>query len=506
MRAARNVAIAAGLLACAVAGDATADGFSYLPPGDLINGSGEGRVDSTVFAPGMRFVLEKTPAFANSQVYMAGGMNGPPGGQCADDNYAYPWRDNYCEVRSWDMPLCPAGTGHQGQDIRPASCDKDTWWAVATTDGTITHIGSYSVYLTAADGTRYDYLHMSTVQVSVGQDVSRGDKLGYVSNAFGGTPTTIHLHFNIRQHVDGLGSVYVPPYMSLVKAYEQLVDAPPTGYLETVDCEQLVGWAFDPEAAEAPATVKLTFDDGDEQSRLADRYRGDLCENLGFCEHGFAVGSPLSLFDGSNRTVRAFGSDGTTDAELIGSPLPMDCPPLELSGWRRPVSSVAMDGWAFSTFWDLAYTESSMVVEALPVGDELGPEPSLLVDEDGELWLHDGLVVRAVSEAAAEAWRFDAGAAATVTSDELHAIGVGEELSPRPVLVRDADGALYLVDSHGQDEGGGGAFPEQVAFDGDGDGCSCRTPGGTSGTPAAWLLALLPLWWRRRGRRATVIG
>jgi murein DD-endopeptidase MepM/ murein hydrolase activator NlpD len=121
------------------------------------------------------------------------------------------------------MPLCPSGAGHQGQDIRAASCKKDTHWAVAAVDGTITSIGSYSVYLTAADGTRYDYLHMSTVQVKEGQKVKTGDRMGMVSNQFGGEATTVHLHFNIRQNVAGVGAVYVPPYTSLVGAYERLL-------------------------------------------------------------------------------------------------------------------------------------------------------------------------------------------------------------------------------------------------------------------------------------------
>ena len=37
-------------------------------------------------------------------------------------NYSYPWRDNFCERRSFYVGQCPGGLGHQGQDIRPASC------------------------------------------------------------------------------------------------------------------------------------------------------------------------------------------------------------------------------------------------------------------------------------------------------------------------------------------------------------------------------------------------
>ncbi|HJL16417.1 MAG TPA: cell wall-binding repeat-containing protein [Sandaracinaceae bacterium LLY-WYZ-13_1] len=206
--------------------------FTYSPPGDLERpggGSlrvGAGRVDARVYAPGMRFPLESGPAYANSQIYGHGGYMGPGGGQCAAANYAYPWHDNYCEERSWSMPLCPSGRGHQGQDIRPATCRDDHHWAVAAAAGTVTNIGSYSVYVTADDGTRYDYLHMRSVAVSRGQRVTRGQRLGRVSDAFGSSSTTVHLHFNIRQYVSGLGSVFVPTYMSLVRSYEALVGPP----------------------------------------------------------------------------------------------------------------------------------------------------------------------------------------------------------------------------------------------------------------------------------------
>lgn len=197
--------------------------WSYRPPGELVAGSGDGREDDTVYAPGIRFPIESAPAYANSQVWGRGGSNGGGGSQCDAVNFSYPWHDNYCETRSWDMPLCPSGQGHQGQDIRAATCQNATHWVVAVDDGTITSIGSYSVYLTAPDGTRYDYLHMSDVQVAVGQHVTRGQRVGKVSNQFGDSSTTVHLHFNVRKNVEGVGFVFVPPYMSLVRAYEALL-------------------------------------------------------------------------------------------------------------------------------------------------------------------------------------------------------------------------------------------------------------------------------------------
>ncbi len=213
-----------GLAALVVASSASAaPQFTYDPPGKLVAGSGKGRVDTNVYAPDMRFPIESGPAYANSQVWGRGGMNGGGGSQCDAQNFSYPWHDNYCEERSWDMPLCPSGAGHQGQDIRAASCKDRTHRVVAVVDGTITQVGSYSVYLTAADGTRYDYLHMADVAVKEGDKVKQGQLVGKVSNQFNGEATTVHLHFNIKQNVAGVGTVFVPTYMSLVQAYEYLL-------------------------------------------------------------------------------------------------------------------------------------------------------------------------------------------------------------------------------------------------------------------------------------------
>lgn len=206
--------------------------FSYRPAGELVPGSGRGRPDMTSYAPGMRFPIESAPAYANSQVWGVGGNSGPSGSQCDARNRSYPWHDNYCESRSWDMPMCPSGTGHQGQDIRAATCQDNVHWAVAAATGRITNVGSYSVYLMGDDGTRYDYLHMRSVQVAVGARVVRGDRVGRVSNNFGGTATTIHLHFNLNRAVSGFGTVYAPTYGALIEAYQRLLsvtDPPDAG-------------------------------------------------------------------------------------------------------------------------------------------------------------------------------------------------------------------------------------------------------------------------------------
>ncbi len=203
--------------------------FTYKPAGQLKAGSGTGRKDTKVYVPGMRFPLESAPAYANSQVWGRGGMNGGGGGQCDAPNYSYPWYDNYCETRSWGMPLCPAGKGHQGQDIRPATCTKNKHYVVAAEAGTVTSISTYSVNIQSG-GTLHRYMHMnhSNLLVKVGQKVTRGQRLGLVSNNMGNTPTTIHLHYDLRQTVSNVGSVHVPTYMSLVRSYEALIGQPAT--------------------------------------------------------------------------------------------------------------------------------------------------------------------------------------------------------------------------------------------------------------------------------------
>lgn len=65
------------------------------------------------------------------------------------------------------------------------------------------------------------------MRVRPGDQVRQGERIGRVSDAFNGTPTTIHLHFEIRMAVDtghGIMNTPVPPYMALVDSYERLID------------------------------------------------------------------------------------------------------------------------------------------------------------------------------------------------------------------------------------------------------------------------------------------
>ena len=209
--------------------------FSYYAPGALLPGSGEGNRDQIVFAPDMVFPIEDAPTYLQSMVFTPGGAV-VGGDQCDPVNYTYPWRDNFCEIRSANRnsPHCPKSKIHQGQDLRvgtPESCrqmrsldpaDRALHRVVAVEDGVISHIGSYSVNLRAG-GRIYKYMHMNMKKlgVKIGDSVKAGDFLGYYSNDFAGTPTTFHLHFEITQNSGNGAWEHVPPYLSLVAAYER---------------------------------------------------------------------------------------------------------------------------------------------------------------------------------------------------------------------------------------------------------------------------------------------
>ncbi|MBT8472430.1 MAG: M23 family metallopeptidase [Marinicaulis sp.] len=214
--------------------------FSYVRAGDLLPQSGPGHMDETIYRPGIVFPLEDA-AFLNSQVYRHGGsqaaLNGFDGGQCDETNYDYPWQDTFCESRSRSQIMCPDG-GHEGVDIRAATCIPDTGaehWAVAAEDGRIVGLeGSrYTVKLQTDDGTLYRYMHLKMDELAIedGEFVTAGQRIGKIANDFFNSsgervPTTFHLHFEMYQNYspdEETNPVFdqVSPYMTLVNAYER---------------------------------------------------------------------------------------------------------------------------------------------------------------------------------------------------------------------------------------------------------------------------------------------
>jgi hypothetical protein len=242
--------------------------FTFHAPGDIIAGTGfrgkGGQADYTVYSK-MRFPLLDAPAYANSQSFMnlgncdstgrvSMGMAGLiPAYRCrvggttllkdeaAAGNYAYPWRDNFCEHRAFDVGQCPGGFGHQGQDIRPSSCkqrfagggcDPYQHDVVAVRQGMVLRSpGEMPVYLfvnAPDEHIRFRYLHMFPKQldeagVQSGRILAEGEEFGKVGSFFQHErATTYHLHFDM-QVPTRYGWVFVNPYMTLVAAYERLI-------------------------------------------------------------------------------------------------------------------------------------------------------------------------------------------------------------------------------------------------------------------------------------------
>src|SRR5215469_12084952 len=250
----------------------TSKDFTYFSPGLIIPNTGlkketGGRADYTVYAR-LRFPLKQAPAFANSQSFNNWGdcdftgrsvrsphrkdqpysckVNARPlvFNEGAPANYSYPWRDNFCEHRRFFVGQCPGGEGHQGQDIRPSSCALINDGAdrcqpyqhevVAAHDGFILRAPKQeAVYLfinTTSTHARVRYMHMNPNQLDAdgifsGKLVHEGDRIGKVGNYNNRERgTTYHLHFDMQVPTK-LGWVFVNPYMTLVSAYERLIDA-----------------------------------------------------------------------------------------------------------------------------------------------------------------------------------------------------------------------------------------------------------------------------------------
>jgi murein DD-endopeptidase MepM/ murein hydrolase activator NlpD len=152
-------------------------------------------------------------------------------------NYHMPWSDVFCERRTWSVPICPSGKGHQGVDIRPARCANMASTAIAAEGGVVIDTDAYvsMVKIRGDSGRIYRYLHLepTSFQVSRGQRVTLGQELGKISNLMNGAhQTTWHLHFDIQANIastsGGAAVAFVPPYTSLVAAYRRLKGITPT--------------------------------------------------------------------------------------------------------------------------------------------------------------------------------------------------------------------------------------------------------------------------------------
>jgi murein DD-endopeptidase MepM/ murein hydrolase activator NlpD len=210
--------------------------FTYRQSGDIVASSGarkrSGHVDLTAYSQ-IRFPLEKTPAFVRSQSL----------GKRKSDERGYPWQDNFCEARSFEVGQCASGFGHQGQDIRPGACpvqnserpdacDPKRQAIVAVRDGVVIRSPKQQAATlqinTRNEHIRFRYMHMNPSAMDAngilnGRRVAEGEKIGVVSNYLDHpNGTSRHLHFDVQVFTRD-GWLWVNPYTTLVSAYERLI-------------------------------------------------------------------------------------------------------------------------------------------------------------------------------------------------------------------------------------------------------------------------------------------
>ena len=219
--------------------------FTYRPSGDIIANSGSrrqgGRPDLTAYSQ-IRFPLQKPIAFVHSQEFRNRRSRDRPLDEFAGGNTSYPWRDNFCEARSFNVGQCPGGFGHQGEDIRPAPCPPSIEGAercdprqrpvVAARDGVVIRSPKQQAVTlqvnTTTEHVRFRYMHMNPVALDAdgvlnGRGVGEGEKIGVVSNYLDHpNGTSLHLHFDVQVFTRD-GWIWVNPYVTLISAYERLI-------------------------------------------------------------------------------------------------------------------------------------------------------------------------------------------------------------------------------------------------------------------------------------------
>jgi murein DD-endopeptidase MepM/ murein hydrolase activator NlpD len=117
----------------------------------------------------------------------------------------YAWPVEGPVIRGFDPPDQPYGTGHRGIDIGAT-----TGTPVRSAQGGVVAFagpigGSLFVSIDHADGIRTTYSWLSSVAVSRGQDVLRGEIVGTTGGGHPGVEPP-HLHFGAR-----LGDTYIDP-------------------------------------------------------------------------------------------------------------------------------------------------------------------------------------------------------------------------------------------------------------------------------------------------------
>ncbi len=229
----------------------------------------------------------------------------------------------------------------------------------------------------------------------------------------------------------------------------------PIGYLETVTCDGVGGWAIDPGTSPTPIGARISFGGPHGGEGLvsvdvvADQFYPDLCDQFESCDHGFYHPVPRSLHDGQLHPIHAYALAPDVDpVELGASPGMLQCLPTVPTGVRRAIAGPeSFDLWQFSSYWDQLSVDAATLA-AIPAWQDVPVSPVLMRSADApEVWLSDNGFRRLVAdEVVAAAWRLDLNTAAEWELPELLAMPEGTPLWPTPVLIGDDGPVVYLLD------------------------------------------------------------
>ena len=241
---------------------------------------------------------------------------------------------------------------------------------------------------------------------------------------------------------------------------KSLEDKPPTGWLDSADCTQIAGWAYDPDTATQAINVDVYLGGAAGSGApglhwLANVHRPDLCTAIGSCDHGYIVPTPIGLMDSTPHQVFPYGIDtsGNGDNPLLsGAPKSFTCPPPAIPyapAIKRHVTNGAVyTAWAFDALTDVAHLADATLTP-VPSGPDIPATPQLVTPDDASagIFIVDGSLIRHVQDPASmTAWHFSGSELQKIPAAQFNAMTQGLAWPETPFLAQGSGPAIYMLD------------------------------------------------------------
>ncbi len=234
-----------------------------------------------------------------------------------------------------------------------------------------------------------------------------------------------------------------------------LSDRPPEGWLDSVACDTIAGWAYDPDTPGSAISVDIYYGgpagSGAPGVRwTANVYRADLCSAIGSCDHGFVTLTPRALLDDAAHSIYPYAIDSSGNGDnpiLSGAPKTLQCAPDETGVRRHVVDPASLSAWGFSALMDIRPVSDAALAAWADAGP--WPEKPQLVQGVGDaaIWMVDGPFRRNVKDPESMGyWHFASGQVVQEPLAQVTAMPQGPDLRERPMLVRGASGEVDVLD------------------------------------------------------------